>query len=291
MKSKICILFMFLFSYVYASSLEGKYWGEIKDDDSGSYHEVFYSFEKGKYTLEMDLTGSSSMLNISNEYIKYDGKQKIYRESGKYELFSENGFNYILFRNSTSYCLKEKLGYMVFDKFCILYEGNKIVFQSLSNYFDESPLIELKNITTSSFLTDGKTLYNAENFMNIINEFQPWVEGVSGPGIDEWIEMTFDCSDDQNNKLAFLLSNGYVNSLRNDLYYANNRIKQLQVACDELKINQIIQVSDVPDIKILEIPYNSNYKGTVTVRFIIKDVYKGNKYDDTCVSLIVPVNK
>ena len=92
-------------------------------------------------------------------------------------------------------------------------------------------------------------------------------------------------------KLAFLLSNGYVNSLRNDLYYANNRIKQLQIACDELKINQIIQVSDVPDIKILEIPYNSNYKGTVTVRFIIKDVYKENKYDDTCVSLIVPVNK
>lgn len=282
-------IFILFISSVYAESINGKFLGEIKDPATGYTFEATYSFDKQNYNLEIDFTGVETALNIPSEYLIKDNHLNCYYEKGKYEIHSNGSLNYITFKNTTSYRLEEKLGFIKFNDYFLFFKGKNIFCQTFSNYFDPSPVYKIKNIKVSSFLRECNILYNAENFMDIQNDFKPWVEGVRGNGLGEWLELKFDYFSKNNNTLCFLISNGYVDSQRPDLYFANNRIKRIKIICNELELKNDVDIEDNSDFQLIEVPVNKAFNGEINVRFVITETYKGTKYDDTCLNLIVPI--
>lgn len=108
-----------------------------------------------------------------------------------------------------------------------------------------------------------------------------WVEGVSGPGIGEWIQLTFS-SPIELRDLRFDV--GYDKSA--DLFAKNNRIKSatlvfsngepMTVGFEDARGPQEFAMARAP---------GSNVE-TAFVRVIIDEVYPGTRYDDTCLAEI-----
>ena len=89
---------------------------------------------------------------------------------------------------------------------------------------------------------------------------------------------------------AFLISNGYVNYDKPYLYKANNRVKTLLIECKERDIEYTVELDDTSSFQLITLPRNLG-ENPCSVRFIIKDVYKGYKWDDTVINRIIPVSK
>ncbi|MDC7124039.1 MAG: hypothetical protein PQJ46_00630 [Spirochaetales bacterium] len=156
----------------------------------------------------------------------------------------------------------------------------------------------IRTIEASSYLQEGETSYLPDNIdkylgyfvyrpttgtrppMQVINGNSiPWVEGVDGPGIGEELFITFTepCSD-------IVVLNGFVDRNRKHLFKANNRVR-----------TAIIRSSDSGE------PFEFEYHFEDMVRFEeilfprpadkvifeIKDVYPGEKWDDTCISAVL----
>ncbi|MGB4269481.1 MAG: hypothetical protein WBK20_09895 [Spirochaetota bacterium] len=107
-----------------------------------------------------------------------------------------------------------------------------------------------------------------------------WCEGVKGDGIGEWIKFDLDMWDPHDrifNIYRVLIVNGVAAS--KELYYANNRVKKLQLEFSEGQ-KKIIELRDgVLDYQIFVVHTKAEW-----VRMRILEVYKGKKYDDTCIS-------
>ncbi len=146
------------------------------------------------------------------------------------------------------------------------------------------------NITASSELKgNGVINYEAGNAHDF-DEKTAWVEGVDGNGIGEYIEYEFDFNEDPAynvnlgiNKL--IIANGYKKSRQ--VWENNARIKQLLVYVNDtptflvnLKDSFEIQTVEFETIKFLN---NRNLR----LKFEIKEIYEGNKYKDTALSLLM----
>jgi hypothetical protein len=103
-----------------------------------------------------------------------------------------------------------------------------------------------------------------------------WAEGVSGPGIGEYLDIEFTLPTDH-----MMVLNGYVNLTRMDLYTANNRVKTTIIESDNPRFKIEYTFDDVVSFSEISFP-----EQTKKVRMTIKDVYKGTKYDDTCITAI-----
>jgi hypothetical protein len=129
---------------------------------------------------------------------------------------------------------------------------------------------------TSSFLIEvinGKEIaYNGLTAKYYLQVTKPWVEGVEGNGIGEWIEK--EAVHDIRDIVVF---NGYIDPNRPDLYYANSRVKEILISAGSNKWNYHIEDTPNPQVLSLPIPVSG------TIRFTIQDVYEGNKYTDTCI--------
>lgn len=108
------------------------------------------------------------------------------------------------------------------------------------------------------------------------NELTSWQEGVEGSGIGESVYYMFD----NKYNLSFITLN--LGNWRNDrLYQENNRPKEMTIS-----INDYVFQVPFPDEKrefvlALDPAYAAEY-----VRFQIDGVYRGTKYDDTCIAEI-----
>lgn len=155
------------------------------------------------------------------------------------------------------------------------------------------------NVTASSYLKDKRHEYKPENvkytmytgdcsMWGFTENVVPWVEGKDGYGIGEWIEYAISSflekrgdREDLNNRNAKLyILNGYVNPKLPHLYKENSRIKKATLIIDdstEIKI----EFDDIVEFKCVELgrPFTK-------VKIVIDDVYKGTKYDDTCITSI-----
>jgi hypothetical protein len=105
----------------------------------------------------------------------------------------------------------------------------------------------------------------------------PWVEGEADAGIGSYIEIEY------NSEIRTLsILNGFVDNNNLKLFKENNRPK-------------IITAVDMDnggefDIEIPDYVYFSGVefeKPTKHVKLIIKDVYSGTKYNDTCITVLV----
>ncbi|QNL97718.1 hypothetical protein [Treponema sp. Marseille-Q4132] len=170
-----------------------------------------------------------------------------------------------------------------------MYDNNAIWFEPEESFewMDFTPSI--KNIRTSSYLTENDIVYNGETFIrdpSLKIRLLPWVESASGSGEGEWIEMDIGEFDLRPVK-SLLVANGYISFNNSSLYAKNNRVKGYRITSDKLNAPIEGELEDTPDLQEIALP--KELSCPVTLRFEIRSVYKGEKYDDTCVSLIYPL--
>lgn len=165
----------------------------------------------------------------------------------------------------------------------------------------------VKIIGASSYINEKTTVYDKKNkYTNI--DYTPlrlfdglresaWCESVKGSGINEWVE--FELKQDI---LGLSIYNGfaryYYTDYMNDdidgkvrtkvekyynLFYENNRVKQLKIESNDGKIKQLINLKDIREIQ----NFYDIFLPSGKYKLYITDVYKGSKYDDTCLSEIV----
>ncbi len=162
---------------------------------------------------------------------------------------------------------------------------------------DKAVFIEsgISSISASSELVEGATSYSVSNlsgrlyvlrtddYSSLSYDFitPPWVEGVSGYGIGEYIDVSFD-----EKTRGIQVLNGFVDFDRNYLFYENSRVKTVEVTSINPSFKKEYELKDYVEFTYLEFP-----QAVDSVRITIKDVYKGTKYDDTCLSAIIPVSK
>lgn len=102
-----------------------------------------------------------------------------------------------------------------------------------------------------------------------------WTEGVEGDGQGETIKVTFENQVKIN---TLNIVNGY--GKRSDLYSKNNRVKKITLIFDDGS-EEILELKDNFNINQV-ITFTERKTKTVTVR--IDEVYKGTKYEDTCLT-------
>jgi len=136
------------------------------------------------------------------------------------------------------------------------------------------------NRRMSSFLTETVSgnikNYDWSNQRIAYQVTNPWVEGVDGHGIGEWVEVR--PGGHPGNLSGILFFNGYIDPNRPDLFYANSRIKEVLVTSRQY--SWTYQLQDTPNPHILPLPKNFDD----ILRFTIKDVYEGSRYSDTSVA-------
>ena len=143
--------------------------------------------------------------------------------------------------------------------------------------------MEILFSTNAAKEDQGEFSYGPENLNN--NDWKgkrslrAWSEGAAGDGVGEYVELKL-------NKPAPLsminIRNGYCSD--ETLHAANNRIKTLTVTLNgEHSFDAELDGENLYSQKVRVFDYN---KPVSTVKLTIKGVYRGNKYNDTCITSI-----
>jgi hypothetical protein len=105
-----------------------------------------------------------------------------------------------------------------------------------------------------------------------------WVEGQAGQGIGEWIAIEFD---GMRTVRSIVVRNGYQKST--DIFHKNNRVRQLRAVFSQGETQTLI-VPDRFGSELLTLPKPIR---AYWVKFIIDDVWAGNKYTDTAITKLL----
>ena len=140
-------------------------------------------------------------------------------------------------------------------------------------------------LEASSYLTEGETEYSVKNIKSTYLN-KPWVEGVPGYGIGEFVLVEFKMNIRENpnsNANGMYLFNGYVSFDKPHLYEYNSRVKQMKAEDLDTGEQWIIDLNDTPSPQYIDF---SDHEGH-TIKLIIKDIYPGTKWEDTCINSIL----
>lgn len=162
---------------------------------------------------------------------------------------------------------------------------------NIAKYYNFS----IKQINSSSYYTEkfknGNLVDYKSDYLNLILLVQdywsdwlsknPWVPGKekNTAGIGEYLTIEFTEPKDN-----ILVLNGYVELEKRYLYKANNRIKTAVIKSLDEKNPFEIEYTFEDYVHFAEIDFPAKVS---KVQFIIKDVYKGEKWNDTCVSAVI----
>jgi hypothetical protein len=193
----------------------------------------------------------------------------------------------------------EEILYLLEDDFSYLVKSGKVNVIGMKE-------IDVK-ISSSSFLKDKKEEYTSTNVFD--NELKTaWCEGVDGFGFKEWLKFNINFKRDtkeerylDGNSLPFvLIYPGFGRS--KDLFYKNNRVKSVLLVitakgiCDDDSsrkkkcINTSVyrlQFEDIDKYHLFNIEDPSLIGEEFEIYFYIEEVYKGSKYDDSCISEVL----
>ncbi|MDY6970095.1 MAG: hypothetical protein SVR08_15760 [Spirochaetota bacterium] len=228
-------------------------------------------------------------------------------------IFPKNNNKLIKINDITT---NEKVEYFFFDKKIIDYFPYKILskkefkeflkryavnilpieYSEIPQYTDFND-VEIK-ISSSSFLKEGgrqyKPKYAFDKKLSTV-----WVEGVRNFGYKEWIKFYFTSKKKIIHVNYVIIYPGHGRSEK--LFYLNNRVKSLIMKSyspekisfsDDVDFegySSIIRLN-FQDIKKYHVflthqGYMSSKK--IQYTFYIEDVYKGSKYNDTCIAEII----
>lgn len=264
---------------------------------------VFLLFNLNAYSIDLvgDYTGdrafvpdgedklyyfATDYLFTENSYDLYFYNEE-YGEKGTWSVETKNHNYYIKFRSDSCSMYKDQLGILFHERRLYLYDNDKLFFASNDGirFGNLGPRVE--SIKSSSYLKEKNIEYMGDNIINhFLDDLRPWVEGVNGQGIGEWIEIktnSFQFPVD-----FFLISNGYVDFEKPYLYEYNSRVKLLRITNEELNIDFEVELEDTPNFQEIRLPKEITELET-TFRFTIMEVYTGTKWEDTCLNLIIPL--
>lgn len=181
------------------------------------------------------------------------------------------GYNYYSLEKQKYLCLKS-------EDLNLLYMNDDSL-PKISGLPVNCDVIPITNIHASSTLKEGIIEYSANNIATLALH-KPWVEGVKGNGIDEYIQF------DKSNASGFYILNGFVSFSRPDLYEKNNRVEKVSISGLSSKKTVDVVLIDTAKPQYIDL---LEFKEDEVIRITIKSVYKGSKYNDTCVSGIMLV--
>ena len=157
------------------------------------------------------------------------------------------------------------------------------IFDSTMDTFNSHVRVEY--IKASSYLTE-KIIHYDESNLALKNWEIPWVENVPGYGIGEYVEIKDVTPEPYKKKINYLLIlNGYFSVEKPYLYKQNSRVKQIKVTGLNSGKEKILDVLDTPHPQTVDISFLETQE---PFRVTIMDVYKGTKYDDTCINCMEP---
>lgn len=149
---------------------------------------------------------------------------------------------------------------------------------------------EISASASSTLKSSGSNNYGAENVC-VQNNIQAWVEGSDGSGIGEYIEIKrkLDVSDKDYgvDYTEICIVNGYIKNEK--VWKNNNRVKTLAFYYNDEYICDI-ELEDTyspQTISLEEYNIHADSGEEVSFKFEIKDIYKGDKYDDTAITGII----
>jgi len=242
-----------------------------------------YAVDYGRYIIEPGV-----FLEIDKEEISivYDWEDHyIPKFSGKYKIINKGELHYINVEKRNG----EKLTFSVIHNEGILllvnlddgetYIASKVVtkgqFPVMSYFYG----FEVSSFLTESY--DGKTYKYKPGNLSKNDIMEPWVEGVDGGGVGEWLKFYYSLESK-----SFYIINGFYNPYRPELFYMNNRVKEIEIIAYTKKHEKLVkqftgqyELEDNAELQKIVLP-----EGGTHFKIIINSVYPGNKYDDTCIA-------
>lgn len=260
------------------------------------YDDVF--FDKNK--LIIDQYEWKKIVSNDLPFGDYDKYKGMYIEFDSPYIISGSNYAIILSSNSEGY--KEET--MFITSYQETLEGiETFTTEEVLTY--QSPTYErkewgnilayhnIKEITSSSYYTEntknGTIEYIPQTLPALFSlgmhctwiRHSPWVPGKENTpsGIGEYLDIEFDEKEDN-----LVILNGYVDPFKHYLYKANNRVKTAVIkSLDEKNPFEIeYKFEDYVHFSEINFPCEVN-----KVRFTIKEVYKGERWDDTCITAVI----
>ena len=212
-------------------------------------------------------------------YIRYteSDRQYVSSDSKKFEVKKNDGMEReaVFFKNEYFFVLLNK------DGTCLY--GAKNAYDTWEYHVHDT------EVKQSSFLKEKTKSYSINDMGCNFPEKRtvwgaPWCEGVQGQGIGERLEFSLKKNNSYAevfSKQKIFISIGYVDYSRPDLYNANSRPKILSVYINntfykDVRLEDTSEYQDLLKDRILA--------ASDTIKLVIKDVYPGEKYQDTCIN-------
>lgn len=198
----------------------------------------------------------------------------------------ENGYYYF-----DDYVLVPGIAWVKFDLKRALYKNSGYA-ESLGFFYNGFYKAKYASDTALSENTkDSVIVYKAENlgkfafagtdhYESLSWNFnqKPWVEGREGYGEGETLSMS---TEKPFNELIIL--NGYIDIQRPDLYKKNSRVKVFTVKDTDNNQEYTFELEDRVEFQRFYLRQQ-----TRNIKLTIKEVYKGSKWEDTCVTALIP---
>ena len=246
----------------------------------------------GRYNCTV--SSGLARIDILNDTLTYIYNEEKPDTEQKISFINKNGIDYIQLSKkfpkelTTDYIYGDSKDIETDDKILFLAgkrENSKNVFFPYTKGFSEFQTFfwvrgDFENYIctfkdcSSSFVEEGKD-YSIDNLHKLDLE-TPWVEGVPGDGIGEGFTISFW---NQEVLPTLVLMNGYISFDKPYLYEQNNRIKKIKVKGLTSGKEKILDVIDTPHPQTVDISFITDKED---IRVEIAEVYKGTKYDDTC---------
>jgi len=283
MKNKIKLLFIFLLVFlgqlIYSLELflSVEYIAITINDTSLTYEEDGRPEATEKYNVTWEIINGLHYINFNYNGTFLDPYQgpKVSHGQKRYLVLYYAEYSY-----GRNYC-----NYIKFYD-----ENNKCVWRIR----DKLPFnVEIPSVAqATSELKEGNIIYSAKNAVDD-NILQPWAVGKTGIG--EKIKLRIDTNrlrTDAERLAAYrywglVISNGFVDYKRPYLYEYNNRIKKIRVSRGKPGEYVDITLEDTPQLQKFEFRELKTEANILEIEIL--EVYKGSRYDDTCINLIIPL--
>jgi hypothetical protein len=182
-----------------------------------------------------------------------------------------------------------------FKKYIVLHGSFFLFFYNEDNRMEysvssTSPVDgrDISIVSANTELRENNIIYKIDNIYNILT-LVPWVEGVLGSGIGERIRIEVEPGRRRDGWAyirSLAVSNGFVDYKRPHLYENNNRLKKIRVHNIGYDEYRDFNLDDTPNIQSLPLGFNNS---AYIIEIEILEVYKGTRWDDTCVNFIIPI--
>jgi hypothetical protein len=241
--------------------------------------------------IELEANDLEYSIYINDNLMKVEyGYDNLNKEEYAVRWETINKINYINFYYDGLFLGKDikhgnKRYLVLYSDYLIFYNNqNQAEFYiSNRNYVGDLSSFTMTEISASSELKEKDIIYNATNLFSK-RELKPWSEGVPGDGIGQRIRIEFTQSLTVGLN-GLIISNGYIDYNKPYLYEYNNRIKKIRISYIGYNEYKDVELEDTPNYQYIHI--GLDYKPSI-VWIEILEVYKGSKWDDTCINSIFP---